>query len=471
MDRRSAIRHDAKRSATAGQAPEDPVPPGAATSPTVQPDPQADWSDEALLSDLQRISFDYFAAECNEANGLVRDRNTADSPCSIAAVGLALSAYPMGVARRYVTRSWARRRTLNTLRCLWSLPQGAEPDAAGHKGFFYHFLDMATGRRVWNCELSTIDTALLMAGVLAASAYFRDDHAEEAEIRDIADRLYRRVDWRWAQNRGAAVSHGWKPGRGFIRHRWQGYDESLILYVLGLGSPTFPLPQQAYEAHCAAYAWLEDGPDSRFHAAPLFIHQLSHVWLDFRGLRDAACRAQNLDYAENSRRATRAQRRYTTDNPKQFRGYGQDAWGITASDGPGPRQRRVDGRRRFFFGYRARGAPGGPDDGTLSPWAVAASLPFTPEIVIPALRHFHDLGLRDANPYGFTASFNPTAGGRHSGARGWVAPDHIGINQGPIALMIENHRSGFLWKLMASSPYVVTGLRRGGFSGGWLDQP
>jgi hypothetical protein len=432
------------------------------------PDPQTTWSDADLLADLQRASLDYFRQETNPENGLVRDRTRDDAPASIAAIGLALTACCAAVARGGYDRAEAAAHVLKTLRFLWQLPQGPEPDAAGHKGFFYHFLDMRTGRRVWNCELSTIDTALLMAGVLSAQAYFDRPAQDEADLRAFADRLYRRVDWRWALNRGETVTHGWRPGRGFLKGRWLGYDESLILYVLGLGAPEHRLPPSAYEAHCAGFVWTRNEHEPRFHAGPLFIHQLSQIWIDCRDIRDDACRAHDIDYFENSRRATHAQRRYAIANPRGFVGYHADSWGITASDGPGPAVKSVAGRRRRFWDYLARGAPEGPDDGTLSPWAVAASLPFAPEIVMPALRHFHAIGLRDAHPYGFTASFNPTFD--RSNPRGWVAADHIGINQGPIGLMIENHRSGFVWTLMAKSPYIVEGLRRAGFRGGWLDR-
>lgn len=421
---------------------------------------------DELLQDIQRLSFEYFLNEANPANGLVADRNTPTSPASIAAVGLALSSYPVGVERGFMTRDAAIERTLATLRFFWNAPHGPEPDATGYKGFYYHFLDMKTGRRVWNCELSTIDTALLLAGVLAAGAYFDQDDELELEIRKLADALYRRADWRWAQNGGATVTHGWRPGKGFLRYRWEGFDEALILYVLGLGSPTHSLPPESYAAWLSTYKWKTIYGREMVYAGPLFIHQFSHIWIDFRDIRDAFMRDHDSDYFENSRQATYLQRDYAIRNPRGFAGYGENCWGVTASDGPGPIARRADGRR--FFGYLARGAPFGPDDGTLSPWAAIASLPFAPEIVLPALRHFHEMDLRDGNPYGFTASFNPTIAADDGRACGWVSPDHVGINQGPIALMIENYRSDFLWRLMRRVPAITTGLRRAGFSSGWL---
>ncbi len=425
-------------------------------------------SDEDLLTGLQRFSFDYFVTQANPRNGLVRDRTRAGSPASIAAVGIALTAYAVGVARGYIRREEAVRRTLLTLKFLWDAPQGPEPDAAGYRGFFYHFLDMETGRRVWKCELSTVDTAILMAGVLAAQAFFGEDDESETEIRRLADALYRRVDWNWARNGGATVTHGWRPGRGFLRYRWEGYDEALILYVLGLGSPTHALPAESYSAWLANYRWKKIYGRELAYAGPLFIHQMSHIWLDLRGIRDAFMRERGSDYFENSSKAAYVQRDYAIRNPRGFEGYGHNAWGLTASDGPGRARRRIDGVDRRFYGYLARGGPFGPDDGTLSPWATAASLPFAPEIVLPALEHFRSLGMGRESPWGFAASFNPTFRDGETAAGFWTAPDRVGINEGAIGLMIENHRTGLVWSLMRGCPYVISGLRRGGFAGGWL---
>lgn len=424
-------------------------------------------SGDDLLAGLQRFSFDYFIEHANPENGLVRDRARTGSPASIAAVGIALTAYPIGVERGYIKRQEAVERTLVTLKFLWDAPQGPEPDATGYKGFYYHFLDMQTGRRVWKCELSTVDTAILMAGILAAAGFFQEEDESEVEIRRLADALYRRVDWNWALNGGATVTHGWRPERGFLRYRWEGYDEALILYVLGLGSPTHALPAESYPAWLANYRWKKLYGHQLAYAGPLFIHQMSHIWLDLRGIRDALMRERDSDYFENSRSAAYVQRDYAIRNPRGFEGYGENAWGLTASDGPGRAVRRIDGRDRRFYGYLARGGPFGPDDGTLSPWATATSLPFAPEIVLPALEHFRSLGLGGESSWGFSASFNPTF--RTDGTTGfWTAPDRVGINEGPIGLMIENHRTDLVWSLMRACPYVTTGLRRAGFAGGWL---
>ncbi|WP_246682470.1 glucoamylase family protein [Mesorhizobium sp. B3-2-1] len=424
---------------------------------------------EDLLAALQRKSFAYFLYEANEANGLVADRSRKGSPASIAAVGLALAAYPVGVARGFMTREQACARTLATLRFFWKGTQGIGPDATGYKGFYYHFLDMETGRRVWRCELSTIDTALLIAGILTVGAYFRENSEDETEIRTLSEALYERVDWDWARNGGATVAHGWTPEKGFLGYRWEGYDEALILYVLGIGSPTHCLPPESYQAWLSTYRWKKIYGHEFVYAGPLFIHQLSHVWLDFRGIRDGFMRDHKSDYFENSRTATYVQREYASRNSMEFSGYHENSWGVTASDGPGWQTRRIGGVERRFYGYRARGVPFGPDDGTLSPWAVAASLPFAPEIVLPALRHFHDINLNLDNSYGFKASFNPTLSPDIGDPAGWVAPDHLGLNQGPIVLMVENHRSDFLWRLMRGCKHVVRGLRGAGFRGGWLE--
>jgi hypothetical protein len=425
---------------------------------------------DAELEKLQRETFGYFLHETNPANGLVVDKTEPNWPASIAATGLALACYPVSVERGFLSRPAAVERTLATLRFFRNSPQGLEPDATGYKGFYYHFLDMQTGRRAWECELSTIDSAFLLAGALTAAAYFDAGTGDETEIRDLAGFLYRRADWQWAQNQGETVTHGWKPETGFLRYRWEGYDEALLLYVLGLGSPTYPLPQSSYAAWATTYRWESAYGQDYLYAGSLFIHQLSHLWIDFRGIQDAFMRSKGIDYFENSRRATQVQRQYAIDNPLKFSGYGDHCWGITASEGPGPETRKIGGIERQFFDYLARGVPYGPDDGTLAPWALVASLPFAPDIVLPALQFcIHQAKLTEFNSYGFKASFNPTHPGEAGNPYGWwVSPYHFGLNQGPIILMIENFRSGFVWELMRHSEFIVTGLRRAGFTGGWL---
>jgi hypothetical protein len=368
-----------------------------------------------------------------------------------------------------MAREEAIERTLTTLRFFWNSTQSAAADATGYKGFYYHFLNMQTGRRDWQCELSTVDSAFLLVGALTAAVYFQQDTEAEHEIRTLAEKLYARVDWQWAQNGGATLTHGWKPESGFLKYRWEGYDEALLLYVLGLGSPTRPLPAESYAAWLSTYKWKKIYGHEFLYAGPLFIHQLSHLWLDFHGIQDAFMRERGLDYFENSRCATYVQQQYAIRNPREFAHYGEYCWGITASDGPGPGTLKVEGVERIFYDYLARGAPYGPDDGTVSPWVVVASLPFAPEIVLPTIRYFiHEVDLKKSFSYGFKASFNPTYPVKSGSEYGWVSPYNFGLNQGPIVLMIENYRSGLLWRLMQQCSYVVTGLRRAGFTSGWL---
>jgi hypothetical protein len=421
-----------------------------------------------MLDDIQREAFQYFIHETNLANGLVLDATSGHAPSSIAAVGLGLTAYPIAVERGLIARADAVQRVLTTLRFFWESKQGPEPDATGHRGFYYHFLDMQTGARVWHSELSTVDSALLIAGMLVAAEYFGADSPAEREIRDLADRLYARVDWHWAQNGGATVTHGWKPEGGFLPYRWEGYDEALLLYVLGLGSSTRPLSADSYRAWTATYDWRTVYDTSYLYAGPLFTHQLSHLWIDFRGIQDDYMRARNSDYFENSRRATLVQRHYAIQNPRDFAGYSEWRWGITASEGPGNVTRQVGGVRRRFFGYRGRGVPDGPDDGTIAPWGVIASLPFAPEIVMPTIAHWRRLRLGGPHRYGFKTTFNPTFPAADGSPHGWVSPWHSGLELGPIVVMIENYRSGLVWQLLRRSRYVVAGLRAAGFAGGWL---
>ncbi|MCI0393525.1 MAG: hypothetical protein L0332_15465 [Chloroflexi bacterium] len=421
------------------------------------------------LDQLQRDTFSYFARETNPANGLVPDNTRTGAPSSITAVGLGLSAYTVAVERGYVGRAEAVERVLTTLRFFAGSPQSEEPDATGYNGFYYHFLDVGSGRRVWQCELSTIDTAFLLAGMLAAATYFDRDTTEEQEIRSLADALYRRANWQWALNGGLAVSHGWRPEKGFLKYRWTGYNEALLLYVLGLASPTYPLPPQSYQAWTETYRWRTIYGYDYLYAGPLFIHQISHAWIDFRGIQDDFMRAKGSDYFENSRRATYIQQQYATRNPRHFRGYNKHCWGITASDGPGPATHTVDGVERRFYDYMARGVPYGPDDGTIAPWAAAASLPFAPEIVLPALRYFDEVHREMTSEYGFKCSFNPTFAADGTGASGWVSKGYYGLDQGPVVLMMENYRTGFFWQLMRRCPAISRGLRRAGFRGGWLD--
>ena len=428
-------------------------------------------TDSEMLGHLRSQTFNYFRDQVNPQNGLITDKTQPGSPASIAAVGMGLTVYIVAVERGLLSRPEAVRRTLTLLRFFHSSHQGPEPDATGYKGFYYHFLDMQTGRRALQSELSTVDTAILMAGALTVASYFTGKGAEESEIRELAEILYRRVDWKWALNGGATICHGWRSESGFLSYRWDThYTEALILYTLAIGSPTFPVDPEGYREWTSTFEWKKIYDIEHLYAGPLFIHQMSHLWIDFRGIHDDFNRKVGIDYFENSRRATYVQRQYGIDNPLRFSHYHKYGWGLTASDGPGPAILEVNGVQRVFYDYTARGAPFGPDDGTISPWAVVASLPFAPEIVIDTLRHaIGRLASKGRSPYEFDASFNMTYPGSSRNQHGWVSPWIFGLNQGPIILMIENFQSELIWKYFRKSPHIAKGLRRAGFRGGWLD--
>jgi hypothetical protein len=423
-------------------------------------------ADDELLNEIERAAFDYFRQAVNPANGLVADTTRDGSPCSIAVVGFALSVYPVAVERGWMPRIEALELTLAALRFFRDSDQSGSPTATGYKGFYYHFLDMHSGARVWRSELSMIDTALLMAGVLTAREYFGAETALEAELREIADQLYRRVDWRWSQNEGTTITQGWKPESGFLRYGWEGYSEGILLYVLAMGSPTHPLAGDAYDAWTVTYQW-ENLYDIDFlYAGPLFIHQFSHAWVDLRGIQDPFMREKRSDYFENSRRALMVQREYAVRNPGGFAGYDENCWGLTACDGPSADLPHVIANHRPLFGYSARGVPYGPDDGTLAGWAPLASLPFAPDIALASAREMHRRypGMRPDQRY--ASSFNPGLVG--ADGKFWVSAGHFGLDQGIVTMMIENHRTELIWRLMRNCRYMVAGLRHAGFKGGWL---
>jgi hypothetical protein len=288
-------------------------------------------------------------------------------------------------------------------------------------------------------------------------------------LRRLAIELYSRADWRWALDGQGALTHGWRPETGFIPHLWKGYDEALICYILGLGSPRFALEPEHFAAYCSTYRWRQLYDHELLDSGPLFTHQLSHLWIDFRGIRDDFMRDHGSDYFENTKQATYVHQAYAVHNPRGYRGYGEHCWGITATDGPGWARRDVDGVERDFYDYVARGVPDGPDDGTVAPWVVLASLPFAPEIVVPTISHMATLNVGIDSRYGFKPSFNQSFDVPESPTGWWVSPYHFGVDQGPVILMIENYRTGLIWDLMRRSPHVVAGLRRAGFQGGWLE--
>ena len=442
--------------------------------------PVPDFRADPFLDTLESRTFRWFWETTNPKNGLVPDRWPTKSFSSVAAIGFGLTAYVVGVERGYVSRADAVARVRTTLDFLYHAPQSADPTTAtGYKGFFYHFLDMDTGLRFQQVELSTIDTSLLLGGILVCREYFNGSDPNETAIRALADSIYARVDWQWAVNNAPYVSMGWHPENGFIPSDWRGYDEGMILYVLALGSPTHPIDPSAWTAWTSSYDWRTFYGQPHVNFAPLFGHQYSHLWIDFRGIQDAYMRNRGIDYFENSRRATIAQRAYAIDNPGKFRDYGANIWGLTASDGPIDTTATVDGVQHNFQTYSARGAAGNEvrDDGTIAPTAAGGSIVFAPELSVPALKAMRaKYGDPLFGPYGFLDAFNPTYReaqlraqmGKIVDGVGWFDTDYLGIDQGPIIAMVENYRTGLIWRLMRASPYIHLGLQRAGFTGGWL---
>ncbi len=444
-------------------------------------------TEEAFLDDLSHRTFLYFWELADPTTGLIPDRWPTRSFASVSATGFGLTAYPIGAERGWISREAARERTVKTLRFLAGAPQGeAATGTASYHGFFYHFLDPGTGLRFETVELSTVDTALLLAGVLFAGEYFDSADPKEREIRALAERLYARADWTWAQPRPPSIVLGWHPESGFIEADWRGYNEAMIVYLLALGSTTHPVGEEAWSEWTSRYKTAEFEGQTYLQFAPLFGHHYSHVWIDFRGIRDAATDQLGFDYFENSRRATLAQRTWAIRNPRGWKGFGADIWGVTACDGPAdvelPYGGETGGETRRFWTYAGRGVGADfvLDDGTIAPTAAGGSVPFAPEVAIPALRA---MSARYGAPlygrYGFVDAFNPSWDypaeiaklhhGRYVPGVGWFDTDWLGIDQGPILAMIENHRSGLIWRTMRKSPHLRRGLARAGFTGGWLD--
>ncbi|MDZ4803703.1 MAG: glucoamylase family protein [Candidatus Eisenbacteria bacterium] len=438
-------------------------------------------SDEtAFLDDLEERSFRWFWDVSDSSTGLTPDRWPTRSFQSIAATGFALTAYPIGVERGWITRGQARRRVLDTLRFLWSAPQDSlSAGVIGYKGFFYHFLEPETGHRFQEVELSTIDTALLLAGAFTCQSWFDQAVPEEMEIRALTDSIYARVDWQWASVRPPLIGHGWKPESGHLGYDWRGYNEAMLVYLFALGSPTHPVVKEAWDGWISGYRWGRFQEQEHLGFAPLFGHQYSHVWIDFRGIKDDYIRERGIDYFENSRRATLAQYAYALANPGGFTGYGADLWGLTACDGPVSGLFPVQGQPVQFNTYWARGATFDEirDDGTISPTAAGGSIAFAPEIVIPVLMSMKRIyGENLYSTYGFLDALNPTfrfetpvQHGRVIRGVGWFDTDYLGIDQGPILTMVENYRTELVWKAMRRNSHVRRGLKAAGFTGGWLD--
>jgi hypothetical protein len=401
--------------------------------------------DDAFLEDLSRRSFQYFLDHADAETGLVLDRartggeahaegHQSHRIASSAATGFGLTALCVGAERGWVTRGEAVRRTLVALRFY-------DSRAPQEHGWFLHWMDARTGERRWQSEYSSIDTALLLGGVLAARRCFR----EEPEVVRLATRIYERVDFRWMlAGHPSLLSHGWRPETGFLPTRWDTYSEHMLLQLVAVGSPTHPVPPAAWRAWSrkrityAGHTYLNEGP--------LFTHQFSHAWVDFRGRRESWY--PFTDYFENSVEATRAHRQFCLDLSGEFPGYTEDVWGITASDSA--------------RGYVAWGGPPRDPaiDGTVVPCAAGGSLMFAPDITLGALRAMREkFGARVYGRYGFTDAFHPT--------NGWTNPDVIGIDLGITLLSAENLRTGRVWGWFMSNPEIpramdAVGLRRAG---------
>ena len=417
----------------------------------------------AFIDTLQYRSFLYFINEINPEKGLVRDRSAEGSPASIAGSGFAIPVWAVGAERGWISRERAVWLTLNTLRFFWKSDQSKSPSATGYQGMYYHFLNMKNGKRTWESELSTIDSGLLIAGAHFARNFYSRNNADEHEIRRLASSLTERVNWDWAVLRNGGrfnntLSLGWKPEKGFEPVGWVGYNEALIMYIVAAGSGLSGA-QKAYRRWLSFYDWREAYPGLELVSfPPMFGHHYSHMFVDFRNLPDSYMREKKLDYFENARRAVQVQRRYAMDNPRQFAGYDSLTWGLTACDGPGSNFNTADHK---FKGYTARGTSGPSliqnDDGTIAPTASAASIVFEPKLVIPAINSLYNrYGQKGLwGKYGFKDAFNPTAK--------WFGTDYLAIDQAPIVLMIENWRSGFVWKYMMADTVIRKGLAVLGF--------
>jgi hypothetical protein len=417
-----------------------------ANSDTVTVTPAAFTNDDAFLNYVEQTAFDYFWYEANPKTGLIKDRSTPSSASSIAAVGFGLTAIGIGVDRGWITRAEGRDRTLATLNTFWNGVQGStETGTIGYRGWFYHFLDMNTATRVWSCELSSIDTGLLLAGILYSKQYFSGTDTTELKIRTLAESIFNRVDWNWMRNKGNTLTMGWFPASGFLSARWVGYNEAMILSIMGIGAAIDPLPADTvWNAWTKGYGWYLDSWDVDFyvHFPPLFGHQYSHCWIDYRNIADVYMKSRGITYFENSRRATLGQREYCRLYAPSSYSYGPNMWGLTASDGPN--------------GYNARGTNMN-DDGTIAPTAPGGSMPFAPEVCIPALRTMYDQYRTNIwTGYGFRDAFNLS--------KNWWDTDMIGIDEGPIAIMIENYRTGNVWKTVMREKTITDGLQRSGFT-------
>ncbi len=387
--------------------------------------------DEQFLQELEKANFSYFWEQANPQTGLVKDRCNVRAKdngvvASIAATGFGLTALCIGEKQRFITLSEARGRVLVTLQFLWKkLPQ--------HRGFFYHFANLNTGERLWDSEVSSVDTAILLCGVLTCRAHFRDP-----EIQQLAHAIFNRVDWTWLSADTTLLPHGWTPEIGFLPYRWDDYSELMMMYLLGLGSYSHPLAKETWDAWKRS-TFEYDGLRYIGSFAPLFVHQYSQAWFDFRRKRD-----KYADYFQNSIIATDVHRRFCLELGKQFPIYSEDVWGVTASDS--------------VKGYVVWGGPPatGPIDGTVVPSAAAGSLPFIPQAAMRVLNTIKNrFGENVWSRYGFVNAFNPV--------KNWYDSDVVGIDTGITLTMAVNARTGFVWETFMKNPEAIRGMDRAGF--------
>ena len=388
--------------------------------------------DDQLLEELEHASCCYFWEQASPQTGLVKDRCNARRAAtdnaivaSIAATGFGLTALCIAEHRGYISRSDARQRVIATLEFLTNkLPQ--------HRGFFYHWANIDTGERVWDSEVSSIDTAILLCGILTCRTHFRD-----TDITLLAHGITNRVEWTWLSEDTSLLPHGWLPEMGFLPYRWDYYNEMMMMYLLGLGSPAYPLRPEAWDAW-KRITFDYEGLRYIGSFAPLFVHQYSQAWFDFRNKRD-----RYTDYFQNSVIATEAHRRFCTELGKQFPDYGPDLWGITASDSE--------------KGYVVWGGPPavGPIDGTIATSAASGSLPFLPQEAMRVLHNIRNHYPAALGSYGFVDAFNPL--------KGWYDTDIVGIDAGISLLMIENARTGYVWQIFMQNPEAQVGMQRAGF--------
>ncbi len=388
-----------------------------------------------LMDEIEKRTLDYFIQERNPQNGLIRDwawnkSISSTSMATVAGTGFALTAYGIGVERGWLDRSEAIEMTKMALTFL-------RDQAVNEHGFFYHFMNFETGAPVPSSELSPIDTALALAGILFASEYFHDE-----EITQLANDIANRIDWPWMLNGGKTFAMSWNPKSGFQKARWTNYDESTLLYLLALGSPSNSIPAESWKAvHRRVGSY---GIFKLIQCSPLFTHQYPHLWIDFRNKNDGFA-----DYFQNSKQATLAHRQFAMDHQNQYKSYGPNSWGFTATEGPS--------------GYKAYAAPPGwvLHDGTIAPTGCISSIAFTPNESI-ACMNFIDQNYKNKlwGRYGFSDSFNVD--------RKFYSTKVFAINQAPMMIMIENYRSGLVWNTMNHSSWIKQGLQKAGFHEGTI---